>query len=51
MGKQLAILYNDKLLCAPTIDDWEIEDLSFRGMNSDWPEVARDLADHLNPKG
>ena len=50
MGKQLAILYNDKLLCAPTIDDWEIEDLSFRGMDSDWPEVARDLADHLNPK-
>lgn len=51
MGKQLAILYNDRLLCAPTIDEWEIEELSFKGMDSDWPEVARDLAEHLNPKG
>ncbi len=51
MGKQLAILYNDRLLCAPTIDEWEIEELTFKGMDSDWPEVARDLAEHLNPKG
>lgn len=51
MGKQLAILYKDKLLCAPTIDDWEIEELSFKGMDSDWPEVARNLAEHLAAKG
>lgn len=51
MGKQLAILYKNKLLCAPTIDDWEIEELSFKGMDSDWPEVARDLANHFSLKG
>jgi hypothetical protein len=51
MGKQLAILYNDRLLCAPTIDDWEIEDLSFKGMDSDWPDVARALVEHLAAKG
>lgn len=51
MGKQLAILYKDRLLCAPTIDEWEIEDLSFKGMDIDWPEVAKDLAEHLAAKG
>lgn len=51
MGKQLAILYNDRLLCAPTIDDWEIEELSFKGMDTDWPEVAQALVKHLAPKG
>ena len=51
MGKQLAILYNDRLLCAPTIDDWEIEELSFKGMDSDWPDVARALVEHLAAKG
>jgi len=51
MGKQLAILYNDRLLCAPTIDDWEIEELSFKGMDSDWPDVAQALMEHLAAKG
>lgn len=51
MGKQLAILYKDRLLCAPTIDEWEIDELSFKGIDSDWPDVARDLAAHLSAKG
>ncbi|MCF6286601.1 MAG: hypothetical protein L3K26_15615, partial [Candidatus Hydrogenedentes bacterium] len=41
LGKQLAIVYEDQLLCAPTIIDWELEELSFKGMNEDWPEVAQ----------
>lgn len=51
MGKQLAILYNDRLLCAPTIDEWEVEELSFKGMDGDWPDVAKDLIGHLAKKG
>lgn len=51
MGKQLAILYRDRLLCAPTIDEWEVEELSFKGMDGDWPDVAKDLMGHLAKKG
>ena len=40
LGKQLAVVYEDRLLCAPTIVDWEPEELIFKGMNADWPEVA-----------
>lgn len=47
MGKQLAIVFDGRLLCAPTIDDWEHFELAFKGMDADWPEVAKDLAAYL----
>jgi hypothetical protein len=47
MGKQLAIVYEDQLLCAPTIVDWEQEELSFKGLGEDWPEVARVMVQRL----
>ena len=47
LGKQLAIIYEDRLLCAPTIVDWELEELSFKGMDDDWPDVAKALMERL----
>lgn len=47
LGKQLAIVYEDQLLCAPTIVDWELEDLSFKGMNEDWPQIAEAMMARL----
>lgn len=47
LGKQLAIVFEDELLCAPTIMDWEQEELTFKGMNHDWPEVAAAMARRL----
>jgi preprotein translocase subunit SecD len=47
LGKQLAIVYEDELLCAPTIVDWEQAELRFRGMNADWPQVAEAMAERL----
>tara|TARA_R110001592_G_scaffold79556_6_gene237688 strand:- start:177 stop:1868 length:1692 start_codon:yes stop_codon:yes gene_type:complete len=47
LGKQLAILYEDQLICAPTIVDWEQEELTFKGLNDDWPEVARAMVARL----
>lgn len=47
LGKQLAIVYEDQLLCAPTIMDWEQEELTFKGMNDDWPDVAAAMAERL----
>src|SRR5690606_30025876 len=48
MGKQLAIIYGDRLLCAPTIDQWDEVELVFEGMDDDWPEVAGELAAYLD---
>ena len=41
MGKQLAIVYDGRLLSAPTIDDWEHFELAFKGLDEDWPERLR----------
>ena len=51
MGKQLAIVYDGKLLCAPTIDEWDQVELAFKGLNDDWPDVARKLAAYLGDQG
>jgi len=47
MGKQLAIIFNGRLLSAPTIDDWEHYELVFKGLDADWSEVAKGLVSYL----
>ncbi len=47
LGKQLAIVFNDELISAPTIVDWELEELTFKGIGSHWPDVAETLVARL----
>ncbi|MBX3178556.1 MAG: hypothetical protein KF886_14435 [Candidatus Hydrogenedentes bacterium] len=47
MGKQLAIVFDGRLLSAPTIRDWDRAELRFKGLDEDWPAIARQLAAYL----
>jgi len=47
LGKQLAIVFNDELISAPTIVEWELEELTFKGIGSHWPDVAETLVARL----
>ncbi len=47
LGKQLAIVFEDELISAPTIVDWELEELTFKGTGSQWPDMAQTLMARL----
>jgi len=51
LGKQLAILYEYRLLAAPPVREVLSERVVFRGNGDDWPEQARELVARLNGEG